>query len=329
MRTSPVLAQADALASSGRGAEAAALLARAGEGGDAAALLRLATWRMIGQPIGRDLVDARRLLRRAAALGSVPAAAMEVALTANGSGAPADWGRAAALLREAARRDAEAAAHLRLLEAMAIDEAGAPTWLPEPEPLAPDGAVVRFPALLTPAECEHVARGSMDLMEPAVVVDQRTGEERRHPHRTSDGAVIGPTRETLPIRAINRRIAAISGTAIGQGESLTVLRYAPGQQFRAHFDALPNTNNQRVKTVLVYLNEGYAGGETTFPRYGVTVRPKGGDAVLFTNTLPDGRPDPRSLHAGEPVLAGVKWLATRWIRARPFSVWTGPDAPPA
>lgn len=304
------------------------MLGRAGDRGDAGALLRLATWRLMGAPVPRDLPEARRLLRRAAALGSAPAALMEVALTANGSGAPADWPTALRLQREAARRDRVAAAQLELIEAMALEPDGHPARLPQPEPLAPGGAVVRFPGLLTPAECEHVARVAADLMEPATVVHPVTGAQIKHPHRTSDGAVIGPTRETLAIRAINLRVAALSGTQVDQGESLTVLRYAPGQEYRPHHDALPGTGNQRVATVLLYLNYGFRGGETVFPHYGVSVAPRGGDALLFLNVGPDCRPDPRALHAGAPVAAGVKWLATRWIRARPFSPWTGPEAPP-
>ena len=137
--------------------------------------------------------------------------------------------------------------------------------------------------------------------------------------------MIGPTRETLPIRAINLRVAAVSGSTVDQGEALVVLRYTPGQEFRPHYDSLPNTRNQRAATVLLYLNDGFGGGETVFPAYGLSVRPKAGDAILFSNTLPDGSPDARANHAGLPVTHGVKWLATRWIRARPFSPWTGPE----
>lgn len=276
----------------------------------------------------RDLPAAQALLRRAAASGNADAALMEVALIANGSGAPADWPAALSLLRAASKWDEVAARHLALVDAMAIDDEGAPTRLPEPEPLAPDGAVVRYPGLLTPAECEHVARMAMDIMEPATVVHPVTGKPIKHPHRTSDGAVLGPTRETLAVRAINRRVAAISGTDVDQGEALTVLRYAPGQEYRPHHDTLTGTNNQRVKTVLLYLNQGFGGGETAFPHYGLSVTPRGGDALLFLNTGPNGRPDPRAQHAGVPVTGGVKWLATRWIRARPFSPWTGPEVPP-
>jgi prolyl 4-hydroxylase len=43
-----------------------------------------------------------------------------------------------------------------------------------------------------------------------------------------------------------------------------------------------------------------------------------GDALLFRNADADGRPDPLALHSGLPVTRGVKYLASRWIRAEPF-----------
>ena len=39
-----------------------------------------------------------------------------------------------------------------------------------------------------------------------------------------------------------------------------------------------------------------------------------GDALIFRNILANGDPDPASRHAGLPVLEGVKYLASRWIR---------------
>ena len=128
------------------------------------------------------------------------------------------------------------------------------------------------------------------------------------------------------IRAINRRIAAISDTDIRQGEALTSLRYTIGQQFRLHLDTLPGVRNQRVKTVLIYLNQGFGGGETAFPDHDLLVRPAIGDAIVFHNTHDDGTLDPRMRHAGLPVTRGIKWLATRWIRARPFDPWRGPES---
>lgn len=322
----PIGSRAEMLARNGRLPEALALLHDAAACDDSDACFCLALWHLAGQFVARDLARTRAYLRAARELGDADAASMEIALTANGTGAPADWRGALRLLRSAAVHNPAAAAECKLVEAMDVADDGMPIRLPEPEKLVPDGAVTRFRNLLTPPECEEIARVAVGWLEPALVVHPQTGQQVRHPHRTSDGAVLGPTRESLPIRAINQRIAAISGTAVEQGEALIVLRYAPGQEFRPHSDALPHTRNQRIMTVLVYLNDTLRGGETRFPAYGLDVRPKAGDAILFRNTLPGGAPDPRAIHAGAPVTQGVKWLATRWIRARPFDVWTGPES---
>jgi prolyl 4-hydroxylase len=109
---------------------------------------------------------------------------------------------------------------------------------------------------------------------------------------------------------------------VEQGEPLMILRYAPGQEYRLHSDAIAGAANQRTMTVLLYLNQGFAGGETHFPELDITIVPRGGEALLFDNLLVDGRPDPRARHAGKPVRAGTKWLATRWIRQRSVDPWT-------
>jgi len=44
------------------------------------------------------------------------------------------------------------------------------------------------------------------------------------------------------------------------------------------------------------------------------VRGKVGDMLLFSNADPEGHGDPLAEHAGLPVTAGTKYLATRWIR---------------
>lgn len=316
-----ILAEAERLLAAGRADEAIARVEAAAAKGDVDALMRLATWRMIGAPLARDLTAARTLLRRAVEIGHVDGALMEVALTANGSGGPVDWPGALRLLEVAARGDHVAAEQLALVRAMKIDAAGRPRQAPVGRLVAESPRVLRFERFVTREECAHIARAAVELMEPATVVDPVTGKLIAHPIRTSDNAVIGPAREGLVIRAINHRIAAASGTDIAAGEALTVLRYAPGQQYRPHMDALPGVANQRVKTFLIYLNDGYAGGETHFLAGDITITPRAGDAILFDNVDAAGAPDPTTRHAGLPVRTGVKWLATRWIRAGPFSAW--------
>jgi prolyl 4-hydroxylase len=73
-----------------------------------------------------------------------------------------------------------------------------------------------------------------------------------------------------------------------------------------------------VSTLIAYLNDVEEGGETTFPRAGWTTFPKRGSAVYFEYCNSGGEVDPRTLHAGCPVLRGEKWIATKWMRQRRF-----------
>jgi hypothetical protein len=140
--------------------------------------------------------------------------------------------------------------------------------------------------------------------------------------RTSSETCFDPLMESGALRVAQLRMAVAAGIDLAHAEQLTVLRYAPGQQYYPHRDYLPPGTLQRdrphagnrVRTAIVYLNAVEAGGATEFPVPGLRVDPLPGRAVIFDNLLPDGRPDPDSLHAGAPVEAGVKWLATLWIR---------------
>lgn len=138
------------------------------------------------------------------------------------------------------------------------------------------------------------------------------------PIRTSDAAAFPLVAERPFIHALNQRIAAATATDYVQGEPLQVLRYAPGQQYKRHYDALPPGQDQRIITFLIYLNEGYDGGETIFPDAGFRFKGSTGDALMFRNILPSGEPDLRTAHIGGAVLNGTKYLASKWIRANPL-----------
>ena len=317
-----IIEQSNQLFAQGRVEEGVALLTRAGDGRDVDALMQLAVIDLTGSHgVPRNLRRGREWLRRAVEIGHVDGALMEVALVANGSGqADPDWAGALALLRIAAHGDPVAAEQLALVERMSLDGQGRPAVLPRAEPLSDAPHVVRYPSLLSPEECARIAAVAGPMLEPSAIVDAG-GQLRPHPVRTAMTAVIGPANEDLVIRAINHRLAAITGTATEQGEPLSVMRYDISQQYRMHIDALSGTNNQRIKTAIIYLNHGYEGGETLF-EYGPRITGRQGDAIVFDNIKSDGSPDPVSRHAGLPVVRGVKWIATRWIREASYDPWT-------
>ncbi len=317
-----LIATAHVAAQQRRPGDAIAMLERAGQRGDASAMAELAAWYLRGDVIPRNLRKAREALRKAVKIGHVDAALLEAALTASGAGAPPDWSASFALLRRAATNDPLAAEHLSLLEGMDIDEAGYPRTAITGELLSEQPFVERFPAAISAEERLHIAKLANDRLEPALVADPQTGRNIRNPIRTSDGTVIGPTQESLVVAALNRRLAALTRTKVEQGEPLSVLRYTPGQEYRPHLDTLPGAVNQRIVTAITYLNDGFEGGETWFAANGLTVRPRAGDVIVFSNVRADGTADLASQHAGLPVRRGIKWIATRWIRKNPYDPWT-------
>ena len=69
---------------------------------------------------------------------------------------------------------------------------------------------------------------------------------------------------------------------------LSILRYDSGQEYTPHFDFLGSKNDpaaqyetagQRVRTLLVYLNTDFEGGETEFLSNRLKVKGNVGDAV--------------------------------------------------
>ena len=266
-----------------------------------------------------DPAVARDLFRRAAEAGDRKAASIYVNLLAAGVGGSRDWPRALRLLARVAPGSPRAAAALALIGRMRIDEQGDPLEVPSGATLSQSPAITRFEGLFTAEECAWLIGSARTMLAPSVVVDPETGAQRPDPLRSADSVGFTAPLENPAVHALNRRIAAASRTAAEQGEPLQVLRYAPGGEYREHLDAIPGFANQRVLTMLVWLSDGFEGGGTAFPAASLVLRGAPGDAILFANVRGDGRPDAAARHAGLPVLAGEKWLTSRWIRERAFN----------
>lgn len=136
--------------------------------------------------------------------------------------------------------------------------------------------------------------------------------------------------ETPVLEAVCKRIAGVIGLDFARAEPPVLLHYAPGETFKPHWDGFPldideaaratleAMGGQRLFTTLLYLNEVAGGGTTRFPRLGLEVAPAPGRLLLFANTDAGSRKVARrSLHAGDPVTAGEKWVLTLWWRERP------------
>jgi len=181
--------------------------------------------------------------------------------------------------------------------------------------------------VLSAPECDQLIALARPRLQPSTVVDPETGADEVAAHRNSEGMFFG-LRETPFIACLDERLSQIMSCPIEHGEGLQVLRYGPGDQSAPHFDFLIPSNaanrqslarsGQRISSLVVYLNDVESGGETVFPEVGVSVCPQRGNGVYFEYCDSQNQVDPRSLHAGAPVIAGEKWAVTKWMRQRRF-----------
>ena len=186
--------------------------------------------------------------------------------------------------------------------------------------------VVVFGDLLSDDECDALITAAGRRLARSLTVETQTGGEVLNVDRTSDGMFFERGVNEIVAR-IEQRIAVLLRWPLEFGEGLQVLRYAPGAQYRPHYDyfdpAEPGTptilrrGGQRVGTLVMYLREPVKGGATVFPDIGLEVAPKRGTGVFFSYDRPD--PATRTLHGGAPVIEGEKWVATKWLREREFS----------
>jgi prolyl 4-hydroxylase len=181
--------------------------------------------------------------------------------------------------------------------------------------------------VLSAAECDELIALARPRLKPSTVVDPVTGANEVAQYRNSEGTFFR-LQEIPFIAALDQRISRLMSCPIEHGEGLQVLRYDTGAQSAPHFDFLipSNTTNeqslarsgQRISSLVVYLNDVESGGETTFPESGLSICPKKGNAVYFEYCNSRHQVDPLSLHAGAPVVAGEKWVLTKWMRQRRF-----------
>ena len=307
------LRQAIARFEAGDGAEAVGTIRQIASQGDPDALNALAILTWSGNQVESDPPRGRLLFQYAASLGNAPAALTTTNLMASGIAGERNWPMAIERLEDEARLIPQRRKALDLIRNMPIDANGDFTGAADSDLLSERPEARLFRQLLSPEECAYL----IDIASPGYQPSTVYNEQRRLVRdtiRTSDGSTIYWLIEDPAIHALNRRIAAITGSSFEQGEALQALRYAPGQEYRPHFDFVEGAENPRIWTALIYLNDDYDGGETAFVRTGLKVRGRLGDVLLFRNTGAGDAPDPLSEHAGLPVTRGTKFLATRWVR---------------
>ncbi|OLL28524.1 proline dioxygenase [Burkholderia sp. SRS-W-2-2016] len=187
--------------------------------------------------------------------------------------------------------------------------------------------LVVFADLLSADECGELIERSRHRLQRSTTVNPVTGSEDVIRSRTSEGVWYRRGEDAL-IERLEARIASLTNWPVENGEGLQVLHYGRSGEYSPHFDYFapdqPGSamhtaqGGQRVATLVIYLNDVIDGGATIFPAVGLSVAACAGGAVFFRYLNLRRELDPLTLHGGAPVLAGDKWILTKWLRERAY-----------
>lgn len=291
-----------------------------------------------GTGMARDFGAALDLYDQAIAGGSVPASYSKAELLYKSEHGPQCEDEMRRLLRSAAQAGFAPARHAASYIAAQSGKAGFD--LPSSVPLYPTGqdikrteynadpAVVMFDSVLTANDCAYLISLSRPYLTHSDVINPDSQQDGMTSNvRTSSGTYLPFELVDIIGRYIELKIVVAVGEDLQKSEPMSILRYAPSEYYEPHYDyfdprlgvtaGLLEDGGQRIASAVTYLAVPDAGGGTSFPDLEITVPPTLGATLWFRNCDANSNIDPRSLHAGDTVAQGEKWVVTKWFRERP------------
>lgn len=173
--------------------------------------------------------------------------------------------------------------------------------------------IVELAEVLTHTECRLLIEKIESLNPSLATVNTATGTKINTTIRNNERVIFDDLELAAKLfeEAVSHLPEEFSGRKIcSANERFRCYRYKPGMRFAPHSDGsyIRDDSEMSFYTYLVYLNDDFEGGETTFfTKPEVVVKPVTGDAVLFQHPL---------VHEGSIVRSGVKYVARTDIMYR-------------
>ena len=177
--------------------------------------------------------------------------------------------------------------------------------------------ITKIPGFISDTECELL----VDAFENNALTNSKNDfwdDMIVYPGKITDSDVLGLMAETGS--RTREVILDVYKPKEIFSDSIMLCRWDVGKELTPHIDNQDThqySTPWRTYSSLVYLNDDFAGGETNFPRIGLSHLGAKGDAVLFRNVDATGAPDHDTMHAGMPPTSGEKWVFSQWIREFP------------
>lgn len=191
-----------------------------------------------------------------------------------------------------------------------------------PKILNKDIPIVSLQNFLSHQDCDNLINLAQNHFQESPVVSSQGNIVNKD--RTSYTAFLKKGSDPFLIN-IERKVSNLLNIPVENIEDLQVVRYFPGQFYKFHHDYFKKEGKhelkrggQRLYTIFVYLSDVKENGYTNFPKVGVKVSPKKGNAAFWVNCNKNGKCNPNTLHAGDPPTREVKYGLNIWIRQNKF-----------
>ena len=193
-----------------------------------------------------------------------------------------------------------------------------------------DYDIEEIPNFISYEECDKIIEMSKSKLVPSLVYtgnkDLFITENRKSNQCWLDESTSKIPEDIIFLKKISDKIKDYTNTHNKYHEQFQVVNYGHGGFFIPHHDAcdgnisycerMNKNNGPRYITLMIYLNDNFEGGETIFPSINKKIKPEKGKAVIFRNVNAKGNIIKQSLHGGEPVKSGEKWIFNRWIHIK-------------
>ena len=187
---------------------------------------------------------------------------------------------------------------------------------PTPVTISSSPKILVFKNVLSKERAENFMESNKDMLLPSKVTDGNIISSSQK--RTSSSTFIKNDSFLDSLK-----LSICKNFDIEDSEGFQYVRYIAGQKYDAHYDAFDtneikknSVNKQRVITNIIYLNDGFNGGDTFFPHLDISITPLTGTMISFEDCINGTLSlNPFSLHESKKIISGEKHILTLWLLA--------------
>lgn len=179
--------------------------------------------------------------------------------------------------------------------------------------------IITFKKLLDTQTCKEIIKEFSPKNVPSYVTDGYKVSKSKL--RSSSSSLI--EEEGEKIYQLRKKTCSLLNWNFKDSERFQFITYKKNEKYAPHFDAFDlnqikkiskRRKTQRIFTNIIYLNEDFEGGDTHFPKLGISIKAEAGMMLSFENCIDKTNfINPFSIHESIPITKGKKNILISWL----------------